>query len=104
MSDFWKDLGDNIVKGVNVMTDKTGEIVDKIADKTGEAADKSRAKWEGSKLERERKALISDLGELFYLMMRDNALDTDRLQRKCDEITALEERIETLRDGGEIQP
>lgn len=99
MSDFWKDLGENIVKGVNVVTDKTGEIVDKIADRTGEAADKGRAKWEESKLGRERKAMMSDLGEMFYAMMRDDELNTDRLQAKCDEISELEARMETLKDN-----
>lgn len=96
MAEFWNDLGENIVKGVNVLTDKTGEIVDKIADKTGEMTDKGRAKWELFKLQRERRDLAAELGELFYLMMRDDSLDTDKLQRKCDEIGALDSRIESF--------
>lgn len=96
MADFFDDIGENIARGVNVLTNKTGMIVDKLTDKTEEMTDKGRNKWEESKIQRERKDLIIELGEMFYAMVKDNALNTNRLQAKCDEIAELDRKIAEL--------
>lgn len=74
--DFFKQVGDQVKKGVEWVADKTGDLLDAGEKQINLVQAKARLDTQ-----------YRELGKLFYEMSTVDKLEIEKLRTKCDEVS-----------------
>lgn len=74
--DFFKQVGDQVKKGVEWVTDRTGDLLDAGEKQINLMQAKSRLDTQ-----------YKELGKMFYEMSAADKLEIEKLRAKCDEVS-----------------
>ena len=90
MADFFDKLKSSVIKGANVVADKSEQLVES-----------TKLKGARMKLENEMEKNYTELGKLFFEMMEADDLRLELLRSKCTMLGHLKAQIEDMKEEEE---